>query len=39
MKMSTQVVTQNQALEKEYKILAALNNNTRIPIRSKLETL
>lgn len=39
MKMSTQVVTQNQALKKEYKILAALNNNTRKPIRSKLETL
>ena len=39
MKMWTQKVAQNQALEKEYKILAALNNNTRKPIRSKLETL
>lgn len=38
MKMWTQKLAQNQALEKEYKILAALNN-TRKPIGSKLETL
>lgn len=37
MKMWTQKVAQNQALEKEYKILVLLNN-TRKPIGSKLET-